>query len=81
MSKRKVAMGEEKPKRMTKRPTMVKKTVTRSRSERLNASRNKRPDIKEDEKKKETKAAVSVLSLTVSGRNKRRFSAQISRRA
>ena len=56
----------------------MKKTAARSRSERLNA-RNKQAGDEEAEKQK--KAAVSVLSLAISGRSKKRFSAQIVRLA
>ena len=59
--------------------TTVKTTAMRSRSERLNASRNKQAGDEEAEKQK--KAAVSVLSLAISGRSKKRFSAQIVRLA
>ena len=45
----------------------MKTTATRSRSERLNASRNKHAGDKEAEKKK---ADVSVLSLAISGWSK-----------
>ena len=43
--------GDEKLKRKVKKPSTVKRTVTRSRSERLNVSRNKHDDDEEAEKK------------------------------
>ena len=54
---------------MTERLTTAKTTATRSRSEHLNASRNKQAGDEEAEKQK--KAAVSVLSLAISGRSKK----------
>ena len=56
----------------------MKTKATRSRSERLNASRNKQAGDEEAEKQK---AAVSVLSLAITGWSKERLSAQIVRLA